>query len=271
MKNEAKLEIDMKRLATYVRNEVVRLKRSIALLGVFVVLVGVTEAFGVPGRVSQLADRGGVAWNLSGGSFIGALGVLPGLMTRPEDKSPGDATAEKGDRNCEAFHPISAEARKKFFGKLPYGRLIREKAEQQGVDPILVVAIIANESGFRRNAVSAAGAKGLMQLTPETGQWMGAADLHDPAENIEAGVRYLHYLSERFNGDLAKQLAAYNAGEGCVLRYGGVPPFRETRAYVKRVLRTYQKVADQLEQFGRAYDERLATTTPKGSEIASAG
>lgn len=270
MKNETKPEIDMKRLATSVRNEVVRLKRSIALLGVFVVLVGVTEAFGVPGRVSQLADRGGVAWNLSGGSFFGALGVLPGLMSRPMD-TPLAATREKTDRDCEAFHPISAEARKKFFGKLPYGRLIREKAEQQGVDPILVVAIIANESGFRRNAVSAAGARGLMQLTPETGQWMGAADLHDPAENIGAGVRYLHYLSERFNGDLAKQLAAYNAGEGCVLHYGGVPPFRETRAYVKRVLRTYQKVADELEQFGRAYDERLAATTPKGSEIASAG
>jgi hypothetical protein len=93
------------------------------------------------------------------------------------------------------------------------------------------------------------GARGLMQLMPRTGRWMGARDLYDPEQNVDAGVRYIKYLNKRFNGDLKKTIAAYNGGEGNVQRYRGVPPFRETRQYVKKVMKNYDKRTRQLEKY----------------------
>jgi soluble lytic murein transglycosylase-like protein len=88
-----------------------------------------------------------------------------------------------------------------------------------------------------------------MQLMPRTGAWMGARDLYDPAQNVDAGVKYLKYLQKRFDGNLTKAIAAYNAGEGNVQRYRGVPPFQETRSYVKKVLTKYEERSRQLEKF----------------------
>jgi soluble lytic murein transglycosylase-like protein len=114
---------------------------------------------------------------------------------------------------------------------------IREVAVQYGVPPLLVAAIIEAESDFNPRAVSRKGARGLMQLMPRTASIYQVEDSYDPYENIEAGVRHLRRLMDRFHGNLPLVLAAYNAGERAVLIYGGVPPYRETRRYVARILR----------------------------------
>ena len=119
-----------------------------------------------------------------------------------------------------------------------YADLILAAAKKYKVNPALVAAVIRAESAFQARALSPKGARGLMQLMPATAKRYGvrASELFQPARNIEAGVRYLAFLAERFQGDLPKILAGYNAGEGSVDRYGGVPPYRETQSYVRRIL-----------------------------------
>jgi len=109
------------------------------------------------------------------------------------------------------------------------------------VDEALVRAVIRMESGGRTAAVSPKGAMGLMQLMPGTARMLGVEDPFDPVQNLEGGIKYLSQLSDKYQGDLVKTLAAYNAGPGRVDSYGGVPPFAETRNYVKNVLSTYRK------------------------------
>jgi soluble lytic murein transglycosylase-like protein len=108
------------------------------------------------------------------------------------------------------------------------------------------------ESRFHASARSQVGARGLMQLMPRTGRWLGASNLYDPEQNVEAGTKYLKYLQKRFDGNLNKAIAAYNGGEGNVKRYNGVPPFRETRSYVKRVLSRYEERSNELRQYRQA-------------------
>jgi hypothetical protein len=119
----------------------------------------------------------------------------------------------------------------------PYGELIYRAAERHGLNPSLVAAVVRAESAFRADAVSVKGARGLMQLMPATARrfGLGAAEIHDPERNLEAGARYLRLLADRFEGRLPLLLAAYNAGEGTVDRYRGVPPYRETRDYLRRI------------------------------------
>jgi soluble lytic murein transglycosylase-like protein len=112
-------------------------------------------------------------------------------------------------------------------------------ARRHGLDPDLVMAVVSVESGFRPQAVSPKGAQGLMQLMPRTASSLGVADAFDPAQNLDGGARHLGQLLTLYGGDLARALAAYNAGEGAVDRHRGVPPYRETRAYVKKVLERY--------------------------------
>jgi len=118
-------------------------------------------------------------------------------------------------------------------------KLVREAAERHRVDPALVRAVIETESNWNPNAYSRKGAGGLMQLIPTTAQRFGANDVFNPQQNIDAGVRYLKTLLERYNGNLDLALAAYNAGEGAVDRAHGVPSFRETRNYVHKVQDAY--------------------------------
>jgi soluble lytic murein transglycosylase-like protein len=120
-----------------------------------------------------------------------------------------------------------------------YEDLIDSASNRYGIDPDLVRAIIKVESDFDRNARSARGAMGLMQLTAETARQHHVSDVFDPAENIDGGVRHLRLLLGRYQGDLALSLAAYNAGSKAVEKHGGIPPFAETREYVRRVLRYY--------------------------------
>jgi hypothetical protein len=126
-------------------------------------------------------------------------------------------------------------AKEEFFRtQIPYGSIIYREARRNQLPPELVAAVVHTESDFRPRLVSNKQAHGLMQLIPETGRLMGANDLFDPDENVRAGARYLRYLMDRF-GDQTIALAAYNAGEGNVERFGGIPPFPETINYVKRV------------------------------------
>jgi soluble lytic murein transglycosylase-like protein len=113
-------------------------------------------------------------------------------------------------------------------------------ARRHGLDPDLVIAVVSVESGFRPQAVSPKGAQGLMQLMPRTAESLGVVDAFDPEENLDGGVRHLVQLLTQYDGDVERALAAYNAGEGAVRRHHGVPPYRETRAYVKKVLERYR-------------------------------
>ena len=117
-----------------------------------------------------------------------------------------------------------------------YAREIRESAERHGVSRELVEAVIQVESAFNPLAVSPKGAQGLMQLMPRTASALGVKNVFDPRENIEGGVRHLRHLIGRFPGDLPRAIAAYNAGEGAVDSFQGIPPYAETREYVKKVL-----------------------------------
>ncbi len=122
----------------------------------------------------------------------------------------------------------------------PYADLINRTARQHGVDADLIKAIIRVESNFDPRAVSRKGAQGLMQLMPATAADHAVSDAFDPAQNIAGGVHYLRKLLDLFGGDLRLALAAYNAGENAVLRYGGIPPYRETQQYVRKVLALYR-------------------------------
>jgi soluble lytic murein transglycosylase-like protein len=118
-------------------------------------------------------------------------------------------------------------------------KLVREAAERHHMDPALVRAVIETESGWNAAAKSRKGAVGLMQLIPTTAVRFGVYDAFSPQQNVDAGVRYLKTLLERYNGNLDLALAAYNAGEGAVDRAHGVPAFRETREYVQKVQNAY--------------------------------
>jgi soluble lytic murein transglycosylase-like protein len=132
-----------------------------------------------------------------------------------------------------------------------YDALIQASAARNGVDPALLKGLIRAESNFDPTAGSPAGAQGLTQLMPGTAAGLGVTDVHDPAQAIEGGAKYLRSQLDAFGGDETKALAAYNAGPGAVTRYGGVPPYAETQQYVQRVL-----------GYAAGYRSPLTTTTP---------
>ena len=121
----------------------------------------------------------------------------------------------------------------------PIDRIVQEAAERHKVDPALVKAVITTESGWNPQAISRKGAVGLMQLIPDTAERFGVGNAFDPAQNVEGGTTYLKWLLDRYHGDLSKTLAAYNAGEGAVDQYRGVPRYRETQQYVRKVTQAY--------------------------------
>lgn len=123
----------------------------------------------------------------------------------------------------------------------PYADLVQQAANKHGVDPALIRSIMHAESAFDHKAISSAGAQGLMQLMPATQQRFGVTNPYDAAQNIDGGTRYLKILSKMFNGDVELICAAYNAGEGAVKKYKGIPPYSETQLYVKRVTNLYKR------------------------------
>jgi hypothetical protein len=148
-------------------------------------------------------------------------------------------------------------------GRGRYAQDIREISERYGMSPVLVEAVIRVESAFNPLAVSRKGARGLMQLMPATAYALGVQNSFDPRENIDGGVRHLRHLIDRYPGDLPLVLAAYNAGEGAVDYYGGIPPYPETRQYVQKVLQHPGLTAAVI----RRYEDRGGKPTIGGAPV----
>jgi soluble lytic murein transglycosylase-like protein len=156
------------------------------------------------------------------------IDVGPRLVTTGFDRLVGARLNEA--RRTPPTEPIS---------RLRIERYIEESAAATRIDPALLDAVISNESGFDPHARSRAGARGLMQLMPQTAASLGVTDAYDPQQNVRGGARYLRSLLDRF-GSVELAVAAYNAGPAAVERYGGIPPYIETRAYVRNVLACYR-------------------------------
>jgi soluble lytic murein transglycosylase-like protein len=152
------------------------------------------------------------------------------------DKAQNDISDinEECRDNFRKKESVSLKPAREYYNKLVYA-----KSNKYNVDPSLVSAMIKVESNWNYKVVSRSGAIGLMQLMPSTARAMDVKDPLNPEENIEGGIKYLRYLLDRFDGDLTLAIAAYNAGPTKVRKYNGIPPIRETRQYVKRVLTIY--------------------------------
>lgn len=160
-------------------------------------------------------------------------------LVRKEERPGGGQPSVGAARVAQLFMPAQADI-------LRYSSIIDAASKTHGVDGALVHAVITAESGYNAAAVSKAGARGLMQLMPETAARYGVRDIHDPRENINGGVRYLRDLITMFNGNLELAVAAYNAGENAVIRHGNrIPPYAETVHYVPKVLGFYRKFQRQ--------------------------
>lgn len=156
------------------------------------------------------------------------------LMERYTPLSPSNGPIRPRRRRSRSRHSLSDLGNTRL-GYAPLAEHIREAARQTGLPAALIDAVIRTESGYRPHAVSRTGAVGLMQLMPGTAREMGVRDRHDPRQNILGGSRYLRKMYDRF-GRIEHAIAAYNAGPGNVRKYGGIPPFKETRRYVKVVM-----------------------------------
>jgi soluble lytic murein transglycosylase-like protein len=168
-----------------------------------------------------------------------ALSLALNLASTPSDPAAGP-TLEP--RKLSLLDPgvEDLEARRRFLRRLPYGTAIALAAERHHVDGLLLAAIVEVESDFSARAVSSQGAMGLMQVIPDVAQDYGVeGDLLDPHVNLDVGSRYVRGLLKDYDGDLERTLAAYNAGPGVVDRYKGIPPYAETRSFVRDVLAQY--------------------------------
>jgi hypothetical protein len=161
------------------------------------------------------------------------------LRRFPDLPTPTTPECRRRAPTVRLYGPPADLARFRTAAQGPVSAMVRAMAPEFGLDPELVLAVVAVESDFRPDIVSHRNAQGLMQLIPETARRFGVRDAFDPVENLAGGMRYLRWLLARFQGDVKLALAGYNAGEGAVIRYGGVPPYRETINYVERVGRLF--------------------------------
>jgi len=220
------------------------MKRLVAIIGLtsLVVLIAAEPAraelvFFSTGRVLSVkahrTEGESVVLTLrSGGEMICEQSIVariePDEIPHPEDNLVVSSEAAEADEEA----PLQASSQLQTNSR--YEPLILQVAARHNIDPTLVRAVIQVESNYETRARSVKGAKGLMQLMPDTARRYGLINPYDPAANIEAGIKHLKFLLDRFPLTLA--LAAYNAGEAAVARFGGVPPYAETRSYVARIL-----------------------------------
>lgn len=205
------------------------------------------------------STRIGVCVSLSLGLLLGAAGARAQIVIQRSGARPPAATQPSGGVKIG----LSASGRKIIYNEGLEHRarrtatklvaagpelepLILRHSDAQQLDPKLVKAVIQVESGYNQRARSNKGAMGLMQLMPGTASELRVEDPYDPDDNLRGGTAYLRQMIDRFNGKLEWAVAAYNAGPGAVERYGGIPPYSETRNYVKRVLSLYQGIAPAL-------------------------
>lgn len=169
-----------------------------------------------------------------GGSYLVDLTRVERIVD--DEVAIPDVVVQDPENEKPAAYDLSYREDRKPLFNTPYDKVIATEAKRFGVDASLVSAVIRAESNYQTRAVSRKGARGLMQLMPATAKRLSLASPFDPAANVRAGVRYLKELLDRFDHRPELVLAAYNAGENAVETYGGVPPYRETVGYVKRVL-----------------------------------
>lgn len=143
--------------------------------------------------------------------------------------------------NHKKSKTLNKNAKKKNDAMDKYDKIILKSSRRHNIDPALVKAVIIAESAMNPHAVSKKGARGLMQLMPETAKSMGLKNRTNPRQNIEAGTKYLKYLIDEYDGNIRIALAAYNAGPGAVKRYKGIPPYKRTRQYIQKVLAYYDE------------------------------
>ena len=180
-----------------------------------------------------------------------ASGVSSGVTSAVQGAAQTVTPSKVAETVAEAPAKLAVmtdDVKRAFFqSQVPFGSLIYSEAKKNDLSPELLAAVVHTESKFIPTARSHAGAVGLMQLVPRTGHWLGATNLTDPSQNVMAGAKYLRYLTDRFGGNTQNAIAAYNAGEGNVRRFGGVPPFRETRNYVSRVQTFQNDLSDRFQ------------------------
>ena len=164
---------------------------------------------------------------------LARIAELSPIPVQPASTPAGTSTSFAAALSQATTTPSNASA---------YAPAIDAAANRYGVDPLLLQSLIQQESGFDPNATSASGAQGLTQLMPSTAAALGVTNPYDPTQSIDGGARYLAQQLKTFGGDTTLALAAYNAGPGAVQRYGGVPPFPETGAYVQQVLARYEQL-----------------------------
>jgi soluble lytic murein transglycosylase-like protein len=207
---------------------------------------------------------------MSVSSVVSRVSALEGMIAAANGGSPSPASTSStgfGQQLAQASGSptVTTATADVGSGSTPYESQIQAAASKYGIDPAVLKGLIKQESGFNPNAGSPAGAQGLTQLMPGTAASLGVSDVHDPAQSIDGGAHYLRMQLDRFGGDYSKALAAYNAGPGAVQRFGGIPPYAETRNYVKNVL----SFADQYRQDGgtQATSQAQSTTNPPYSTV----
>ncbi len=198
------------------------------------------------------------------------VGTVTRLYVSPPATGYVDVPTEEIDHFEPDLSPPLAPAPVKSSG---LDQVVASAGERHHLDPDLIRSVIHAESGFNVRAVSPKGAQGLMQLMPGTASGLGVANAFDPQSNVEGGTQYLRMLLERYDFDLIKALAAYNAGPQRVEHYGGVPPFHETQAYVARIIREFnqKKLAEQkaAAKAARNPPRNSTKSTPPANLLAS--
>lgn len=199
-----------------------------------------------------------------------SVAAEPAASTSIAKPAPADAAASRQKPQSSSVQAAGLNVQH----PLDLNEVVKSASGTYSLDPDLVSSVIRAESGFNAHAVSPKGAQGLMQLMPQTANGLGVQNAFDPQANVDGGTRYLRELLERYNFDLIKALAAYNAGPERVEHYNGVPPYNETKAYVARIVRDFnkKKLAAQAAEKAKAKAEAQAAAKAqqKGTATATA-